>query len=187
MPGAQQNSSSSSESDDDSDDFASVRGDEPSMLDVASPASQRISPAPEPALSPSAIDESLAAQMEALEADLRQQQLDLEYRRRFLSLRPVFRGIFKMFSSADGAGAGSGVDGGVEPSTLEGLAKTLFPQSRSSALSGSAGAALVPWADFIAFAETAEHIPRDDSEWEQLCVPLRILLQTACHAFFRLS
>ena len=121
------------------------------------------------ALSPSAIDEDLASQMEALEADLRQQQRDLECRRRFLSLRPVFRGLFKMFCSDQ---ADPGVDGSVELPTLEGLGQTLFPGS-SALPAGAAGAVL--WSEFIRFMEASEHIPKTDDDWGLLMEKLAML------------
>lgn len=167
---------SSSDSEDDSDDFQSVQGDEQLMQDVEGvegvedvedgeaishsgpqrQGSRRSDPSP------------ASAQVEVLGADLRQQQLDLEYRRRFLSLRPVFRDIFSKFSTLNNSGAD--VEGGVEPGTLEGLAKTLFPRSVPwKTPNSSADTPLVSWAEFTAFAESDEHVPRDDLEWEQLC------------------
>ena len=170
---------SSSDSEDDSDDFQSVQGDEQLMQDFEDEAEGLVRPqcigswssrhsSPSPALSPPAIAEGLVAHAKVLEADLRQQQLDLDSRRRFLSLRPVFRDIYTMFSS--GKDAGADANGGVEPSTMKGLAETLFPRSAPYERPASA-TPLVSWVEFTAFAEATQHIPRDDAEWEQLCAP----------------
>lgn len=186
-------SESSSDSEDDSDDFQSVQGDEQLMQDVDDVEGvmegEAIShPGPQRQGSRHSDPSPVPAQVEVLGADLRQHQLDLEYRRRFLSLRPVFRDIFAKFGTLNGSGAD--VDGGMEPSTMEGLAKTLFPRSVPwKAPNSSADTPLVSWTEFTTFAESDEHVPRDDLEWEQLCDRLHSLTIALvfCHVLRRLQ
>jgi hypothetical protein len=176
----------SSSDSDDSDDFLSVQGDEQLMQDVEDDVdgsgSRSSSGSPDSALLP-AVDRDLTTHAQVLEVDLKQQrqlEQDLDYRRRFLSLRPVFRNIYTRFSSGKN-GVGTDADGGMEPSTMEGLAKTLFPRSVPYQLpESSAGASLVSWIEFTAFAEAAQHIPRDDAEWERLCAPFSSAAPFCC-------
>ena len=104
--------------------------------------------------------ESLAAarqeELRLLGEQLRLHEQGLEFSRRFLSLRPLFRSLFTMFC---------GDTAGLEPSTLEGLAKTLFPHAKAC-LPGSDG--LVGWTEFIGYMENPAHTPSNMDGWELL-------------------
>jgi hypothetical protein len=113
------------------------------------------SPAPEPAP---------ADGKDGLQNETVGDSQSLEYRRRFRSLRPHFQGLFARFSKGRA---------GVEPATLDGLARTLFPDSVG--LQTTSADALVEWPAFIGFIEDARHVPAYHDSWEVLSEKLAML------------
>jgi hypothetical protein len=96
------------------------------------------------------------------EAWLRQQQLALALKRRYASLRPLFRAVFCKFDF-DAHGF---IDGAV----FEGLMHSLF-----GAGPDEAGDALVSWERFIGFVERAENVPATNDGWERMMEKLGML------------